>query len=160
MMPKDFSSHRRWLALFFFTLVGLSFLWAGCGKKDPPRVPQRRLPPAVKDLSYAIDNQIVELSWTVQKADDRSASGPVGYKVFRSKLLAAESDCEKCPIRFVEIGDVPIQMKRSGKSKPTRMRFTEVLEPGYRYIYKVIAYDANREGSKESNTVEFDYYPN
>jgi hypothetical protein len=159
MMPKGFSSHSRWLAFFFFALVGLSFLWTGCGKKDPPRVPQRRLPPAVKDLSYAIDNQIVELSWTVQEADDRSASVPVGYKVFRSKLSAAEFDCEKCPIRFVEIGDVPIQMKRSGKSKPTRLRFKEVLEPGYRYIYKVIVYDEDGEGSKESNTVEFDHYP-
>jgi hypothetical protein len=159
-MPKNFSSYGRWLAFFFFTLAGLSFLWAGCGKKGPPRPPQRRSPPAVKDLSYAIDNQIVELSWTVQGADDRSVSAPVGYKVFRSKLSAAESDCEKCPIRFVEIADVPIQMKRSGKSKPIRMRFTEVLEPGYRYIYKVSAYDEDGEGSKDSNTVKFDHIPN
>jgi hypothetical protein len=37
------------------------------------------------------------------------------------------------------------------------MRFTEVLEPGYRYIYKVIAYDEDGEGSKDSNTVKFDH---
>jgi hypothetical protein len=156
-MPKDYYSHGRWLGLFFFTLAGLSFLWIGCGKKAPPRPPQRRSPPAVKDLSYAVDNRIVELSWTVQGADDRSASAPVGYKVFRSKLSAAESNCEKCPIRFAEIADLPIQMKRSEKAKPTRMRFTEVLEPGYRYIYKVIAYDEDGEGSQDSNTVKFDH---
>jgi hypothetical protein len=157
MMHKDFCSHGRWLGLFFFTLAGLSFLWAGCGKKGPPRPPQRRSPPAVKDLSYAVDNQSVELRWTVQGADDRSASSPVGYNVFRSKLSAEESNCEKCPIRFVKIGDVPIQMKGSGKSKPTRMRFAEVLEPGYRYIYKVIAYDEDGTRSKDSNTVTFDH---
>ncbi len=157
IMPKDYYSHGRWLGLFFFTLAGLSFLWIGCGKKAPPRPPQRRSPPAVKDLSYAVDNRIVELSWTVQGADDRSASAPVGYKVFRSKLSAAESNCEKCPIRFAEIADLPIQMKRSEKAKPTRMRFTEVLEPGYRYIYKVIAYDEDGEGSQDSNTVKFDH---
>jgi hypothetical protein len=156
MMPKDFYFHHRWLGLFFFTLASLSFLWAGCGKKGPPRPPQRRSPPAVKDLSYAVDNRIVELSWTVEGAGDPSASAPVGYKVFRSKLSAAESNCEKCPIRFAEIADVPIQMKRSEKSRPTRLRFTEVLEPGYRYIYKVIAYDQDGEGSNDSNTVEFD----
>jgi len=157
IMPKDYYFHGRWLGLFFFTLAGLSFLWIGCGKKAPPRPPQRRSPPAVKDLSYAVDNRIVELSWTVQGADDRSASAPVGYKVFRSKLSAAESNCEKCPIRFAEIADLPIQMKRSEKAKPTRMRFTEVLEPGYRYIYKVIAYDEDGEGSQDSNTVKFDH---
>jgi len=72
-------------------------------------------------------------------------------------LSAEESNCEKCPIRFTEIADVPIQMERSEKSKPTRMRFTEVLEPGYRYIYKVILYDQDGEGSKDSNSVKFDH---
>ena len=155
--PKDFYSHSRWLAFFFFALVGLSFLWGGCGKKGHPRPPQRQSPPAVNDLSYAVDNQIVELSWTVQGADNRSASDPVGSKIFRSKLSAEESRCETCPIRFAEIADVPIQMKRSETSKPMRMRFTEVLEPGYRYIYKVIVYDEDGMGSKDSNTVKFDH---
>jgi hypothetical protein len=157
MMHKDFCFHGKWLGLFFLTLAGLSFLWISCGKKGPPRPPQRRSPPAVKDLSYVVDNRIVELSWTVEGADDRSVSVPVGYKVFRSKLSAAESNCEKCPIRFEEIADVPVQMKRSEKSKPTRLRFTEVLEPGYRYIYKVIAYDKEGESSADSNIIKFDH---
>jgi hypothetical protein len=100
---------------------------------------------------------MVELSWTVPGGGDRSASSPAGYKVFRSKLSAEESSCEKCPIRFAEIADIPIQMKRSEKSKPTRMHFTEVLEPGYRYIYKVIGYNADGKGSKDSNTVKFEH---
>ena len=159
MMPKDSYFHGKWLGLFLFTLAGLGVLWVGCGKKGPPVPPQRRSPPAVKDLSYTIDNQIVELSWTIEDADDRATSAPVGYKVFRSKLSAAESNCEKCPIRFTETADVPIQ-KSSEKSKPTRLRFTETLEPGYRYIYKVIAYDRDGESSQDSNSVEFDHYPN
>lgn len=156
MMQKNFYFHGRGLAFFFFILAGWSLLWCGCGKKDPPRPPQRRSPPAVKDLSYAIDNQTVVLTWTVRDADDRSASTPVGYKVFRSKLPAEESNCENCPARFVEIGDIPIQMKGSEKSRPVRMRFKEALEPGYRYIYKVIGYDEEKVGSKDSNIVKFD----
>ena len=157
MMYKDFYFHGRWLAFFFLALAGLGLLWDGCGKKGPPRPPRQPSPPAVKDLSYAVDNQIVELSWTIQDSDDRSTSSPVGYKVFRSKLSAEESSCENCPIRFVEIGDVIVQSKGLDKSKPIKMRFAEVIEPGYRYIYKVIAYDKNGESSKDSNTVQFDH---
>jgi hypothetical protein len=135
----------------------LSFLWVGCGKKGPPRPPELRSPPAVKDLSYTVENQSVVISWTVQGADDRSASSPAGYKVFRAKLSVEESNCDKCPIQFAEIGDIPIQMKRSEKPESTRIRFTEVLEPGYRYIYKVIAYDEDGTGSKDSNTVQFEH---
>ena len=160
MIPKDIYPHNRWLTVFFFTLVTLSFLWAGCGEKGPPRPPELRFPPAVKDLSYTIHSQNVELSWTVQSTDDHSVSFPVRCKVFRSKSSAEDTNCEKCPIRFAEIGDIPIQMKRSKKPKSTRMRFSEALEPGYRYIYKVIVYDEDGQGSKDSNIVQFDYQLN
>jgi len=157
MISKDIYSCEKWASVFFFTLILLSFLSAGCGKKGPPRPPELQSPPAVKDLSYAIHNQNVELGWTVQSADDGSASSPVRCKVFRSKLSTAEPNCEKCPIKFSEIGNIPIQMKRSEKPEPTRMRFTEILEPGYRYIYKVIVYDEDGRGSKDSNIITFDY---
>ena len=157
---RYFISHARWSGLIFFVLVGLSFLWFGCGKKGPPRPPLRPLPLAVNDLSYAVDNQAVELSWTVAVIEDTSASSPVGYKIFRSKISAEESDCEKCPIRFAESADVPIEAKLIETSKPIRMRYTEVLEPGYRYIYKVISYDADGERSEDSNIIKFDHIPN
>lgn len=157
MVPKHIYSYEKWPTVFFFALIGLSFLWAGCGKKGPPQPPELPSPPAVKDLSYAIHNQNVELGWTIQSADDRSASSPVRCKVFRSKLSTAESNCEKCPIQFSEIGNIPIQKKRSEKSEPTRMRFIENLEPGYRYFYKVIVYDEDGRGSKDSNIITFDY---
>ena len=156
-MHKDFHFHSRWLAFLFFVLAGLGFLGGGCGKKGPPRPPRQPSPPPVQDLSYAIDNRRVELSWTIEGADDRSASSPVGYKVFRSKLSAQESNCEKCPLHFVEIGNLMVESKRAEKSKPIKMRFTELVEPGYRYIYKVIAYDNNGQGSKDSNVVQFDH---
>ena len=160
MIPKDIYLRGRWQPVFFFTLVALSLFWAGCGKKAPPRPPELRFPPAVKDLSYAIASQKVELNWTVQSADDHSASFPASCKILRSKLSAEESNCEKCPIRFTAIGDIPIEMKRSEKPQSTGMRFSEILEPGYRYIYKVVVYDEDGQRSKDSNTVEFDYIPN
>lgn len=160
MMPKDIYAHGKWLTICFFTFIGIGFLWIGCGKKNPPKPPELRSPPAVKDLRYAMEGPNVELSWTVPGAGDGAESAPVRCKIFRSKLSAEESNCEKCPVDFVVAGDIPIQTQRSGKPKPAKMRFSEVLEPDYRYIYKVIVYDKDGQGSKDSNTVQFDYYPN
>ncbi|MGD2187723.1 MAG: hypothetical protein PVI71_16445 [Desulfobacterales bacterium] len=135
----------------------MNFWWMGCGQKGSPRPPLRPVPAAVKDLSYVIYNQIVELSWTFPGAEDRSASPPAGYKVFRSKWSAEESSCEKCPLTFNEVGNIPIPVKQSHESKAEKLRFTESLEPGYHYVYKVIVYDEDGISSKDSNAVEFDH---
>jgi hypothetical protein len=74
-------------------------------------------------------------------------------------LSAEEARCDNCPIRYSVSGDIPIHKKRSEKSKPIRMSYTEVVEPGYRYIYKVIVYDEYGIGGKDSNIVKFDPYP-
>jgi hypothetical protein len=147
----------KWWAFFLLILAGASFLWLGCGKKGSPRPPRQPLPAAVKDLSYSIDNDMVKLNWTVPGEDDRSASYPAAVKLFRFKQSTEESFCEKCPIRFIEIADLPVQMKRSEESRSIKMSFTEVLERGYRYIYKVIVYNKEGLGGKDSNTIEFPF---
>lgn len=143
--------------VFFCALATIGFLWLGCGKKGSPRPPQQPLPVAVKDLNYRIDNDVLELSWTVPVPDDHSASYPAAVKLFRFKQSAAETNCEKCPIRFNEIADLPVEMNRSEKSRSITMNFTETLEQGYRYIYKVIVYNADGIGGKDSNTIEFSF---
>jgi hypothetical protein len=145
------------VAFFLFTLAGTSLLWFGCGKKGPPRPPPQMLPAAVKDLSYRIDHDMVELKWTVAGQNDHSASYPAAVKLFRFKHSAAESSCEKCPIRFSEIADLPVQLEGSGQSESSTMTFTEALERGYRYIYKVVVYNRDGLGGKDSNTVEFSF---
>jgi hypothetical protein len=79
--------------------------------------------------------------------------------VFRSRLSAEEAGCENCPIRFTVSGDIPIHRKRSEKSKPIRISYSELVEAGYRYIYKVIVFDEYGIGGKDSNIVKFDHYP-
>lgn len=145
------------LAFLLFTLAGASFWWLGCGKKGSPRPPQQPLPAAVKDLSYRLDHDRVQLSWTLPGTDDRSASDPAAVKIFRFKQSAAESGCEKCPIRFAEIAGLPVQLKRSQPSASSTMSFTEVIEPGYRYIYKVVVYNQAGVGGKDSNLIEFSF---
>jgi hypothetical protein len=156
-MQNAFCSHNRLLAALFVALGVLSLLWVGCGKKGPPRPPQRPLPPKVSDLSYSLSNDRVELSWTVPGAAGNSASLPAGVKVFRFRLSAENADCENCPIRYRVSGDIPIQKKQTEKSEPIRMRYAESVEPGYRYIYKVTVYDEYGIAGKDSNVVKFDH---
>jgi hypothetical protein len=158
-MQNTSHCHSKWLAALILLLAGSSLLWIGCGKKGPPRPPRRPLPPAVKDLEYRLRNNMVELSWTVPgKEEKRSASLPAAVKVFRSRLSAEEAGCEHCPIRFAVSGNIPIQKKRSEISKPIRMSYTEFVEPGYRYIYKVTVFDEYGIGGKDSNIVKFEHY--
>lgn len=156
-MKNAFCSHNKWTAALLLLVAGLSFVWIGCGKKGPPHPPRRPLPPAVKDLEYRLRNDMVELSWTVPSAQNHRFSAPATVKVFRSRLSAAEAGCENCPIRYAVSGDLPIHQKGSDDSKPLRMRFTEFVEPGYRYIYKVTVFDEYGMGGKDSNIVKFDH---
>ncbi len=156
-MPSGSYCHNKWIAAFLVMLTGASFLGIGCGQKGSPRPPRRPLPPAVKDLAGTVHDGMVELSWTVAGTGGRSASSPAAVKVFRSRSSAAESGCENCPIRYSVSGDIPIQKKRSEKSESIRMSYTEFVEPGYRYIYKVIVYDEDGRGGQDSNIVQFDH---
>ena len=149
--------HTKWLLIFVLAIGGLIFWSLGCGKKGPPRPPQRPLPPVVKDLGYTVHDDIVELSWTVPVAAGGSASPPAAVKVFRSRLSAEEAGCQNCPIRYSLSVDIPIRKKRSEKSKPIRMRYSEVVEPGYRYVYKVIVFDEYGFDGRDSNVVKFDH---
>jgi len=154
---RQFFSRRKRLTAFIWMLAGLSLLWVGCGKKGPPRAPQRPLPPVVKDLAYTVHNDTVELSWTVVGTDDHSASPPATVKVFRSRLPLDEAGCESCPIRYSVSGDIPIQMAQWQKEPTIKMSYTEFLEPGYRYYYKVTCYDEYGIGGKDSNVIQFDH---
>ncbi len=156
-MQNGSCSHSKWIVALLLVLTVSSFLWIGCGQKGSPRPPHRPLPPAVKDLSYVIYGEMVELSWTVPGAEGHKASPPAAVKVLRSRLTAEEASCENCPVHYSVSGDIPIHLKRSEKSKDRRMSHTEFVEPGYRYIYKVTVFDEYGIGGKDSNIVKFDH---
>jgi hypothetical protein len=156
-MPNAAGFPIKCLAAFMLILAGVGFLWLGCGKKGPPRAPRQPLPATVKDLGYRIDDDRVKLSWTVPAADNSGAAYPAAVKLFRSKQPAEESGCEKCPIRFSEIAELPVPASPTEKWGSIPMGFTEVLERGYRYFYKVIVYGRDGIGGKDSNTIKFSF---
>ena len=159
-MPSSSYCYNKWIASFLLVLAGSSFLGIGCGKKAPPRPPRLLPPPAVQDLAFTVHDGMVELTWSVAATVDRSASSPVAVKVFRARLSVEEAGCENCPIRYIVSGDIPIQKKRSEKSEPIKMSYTEFVDPGYRYLFKVIVYDEAGNGGKDSNIVQFDHPSN
>lgn len=156
-MPNTAYCNIKRLAFFLFIIVLAGALWSGCGKKGPPRAPRQPLPATVKDLSYSIDRDRIQLNWSIPVADGRSASYPAKVKLFRFKQSVEDSDCEQCPIHFSEIADFPVQIKASQKSGSGAMRFEEILERGHRYVYKVVVYNKDGIGGRDSNMVEFSF---
>ena len=140
-------------------LIGLTpvvVMW-GCGKKGPPEPPTGSRPPRVRNLGYGISKDILKLSWTIPQPHEKAQLPISGFMIFRSQQPTIERECANCPILFKTVGDVPVRAPGSGQPGEPLVRFTETIEPGYRYIYKVNGYSADGIRSRNSNFVEFTF---
>jgi predicted small lipoprotein YifL len=140
-------------------LIGLTLVvtvW-GCGKKGPPEPPTGSRPPAVTDLSYSISKNITKLTWTVPRPDETARLPLTGFLIFRSQRPLLEADCPNCPTLFKLIGDVPARGPGPGKPGAPPISFTQTIEPGFRYLYKVNGYSADGLRSGNSNFVGFTF---
>jgi len=143
-------------ALACATLIIFASMLSGCGRKAPPRPPRESSPPQVIDLGYSISEDSVKLSWTIPKTSDKDESSATGFLIYRSKQSVSEADCENCPITFIKIEDVPVRGGVSGRPESSVV-FAQTIEPGYRYIYKIKAYDDDGVAGKDSNLIDFTY---
>ena len=152
------ASDRKRQHLFKIAMWGLSALilvFSACGAKGPPKPPIQDEPPVVSDLSYVVEKESVKLSWTVPQKDGKRPSNLAGFKIFRFKQTFAEAECKTCPPQFVEIWDLPIVDKLEGEAPQDKMVFSESIEPGYRYVYKLAVYLTNGVVGSDSNVVDF-----
>ena len=138
------------------TWMASIFMLAGCGKKARPKPPDVNRPPKVIDLGYSISEDTIKLSWTIPKTSDKAKSQVTGFLIYRSKQSSDEVDCENCPIQFLKIGDVLARGDVSGWPESSLV-FVQTIEPGYRYIYKVKAYDDEGVAGQDSNLIDFTY---
>lgn len=141
---------RGLIAIFSILLCIVVF---GCGRKAPPVPPGQVRPPAVDDLSSSIDEDMLELAWTIPDEKGKISSDLGGFIVYKSKTSLSESDCKGCPVLFKKIADIPIEEKDINK----KIIYRENLEKGYRYIYKVTVYTDNEVTGKDSNQIDFIY---
>jgi len=132
------------------------FMLSACGNKALPEPPSGNRRPKVIDLGYSISENTIKLSWTVPKTSDKAKSPVTGFLIYRSKQSSVKADCPNCPIYFLKIGDVLV---RGGVSErpESSVVFAQAIEPGYRYIYKVKAYDDDGVAGKDSNLIDFTY---
>ena len=144
------------LTLVSVTWMASTFILYGCGKKALPEPPSGNRPPKVTDLGYSISANTIKLSWTIPKTSDKAKSPVSGFFIYRSKQSLVEDDCPNCPIYFLKIEDVPVRGGVSGRPDPSVV-FAQDIEPGYRYIYKVKAYDDSGVVGRDSNLIDFMY---
>ena len=128
-------------------LAGMLF---GCGRKLPPSPPAKYMPPVAADLSFRLEENRVTLSWTVPPLQDKDQPAPAGFHIMRARQMASEAGCSDCKLEFRQIGDVTSRGKKPGSP----LHFSETLLPGYKYVYKVIAYDAKGYEGKDSKPIE------
>ena len=142
------------LTLVSATWMTSAFMLSGCGRKAMPEPPSGNRPPKVLDLGYSISEDTIKLSWTIPGTSDKAKSPVTGFLIYRSKQSAVEADCPNCPIYFLKTGNVLI---RDRVSEGPELSVAFAIEPGYRYIYKVKAYDADGVAGKDSNLIDFTY---
>jgi hypothetical protein len=139
---------NRVLCLVILTIWMI--LLSACGKKGPP-VPQTFVPPpVVKGLQIILEDNIATLRWPIPEWEEKGEDFLAGFHVYRSQT-AAEKSCEDCPVRFKKVADIQIKNNTSAGS------YTEPLETGFQYSFKVSGYtDSGYEGEK-SETVTIDF---
>jgi hypothetical protein len=132
----------------FLALWSITFFIIACGKKGGPVPPREKPPPAVKNLKETIQGDQLTLTWTA-----RSLKKLAGFYVYRSKTSVKEPECKGCPVLFTRIADMSLETI----ADTSLFSYTDTLEIGYRYIYKVTAYSIAGLISNDSNFVEFTY---
>ena len=100
-----------------------------------------------------LSDDFLTLTWTVPKGKKKVVSGFAGFLIYKSKKSITEEECKGCPVLFERVADIPIEDEEAGDP----VTFSETLEKGYRYIYKVTVYTKAGLFSNDSNYVQFTY---
>jgi hypothetical protein len=153
-LPKIAAAAGALAVAVCLTVSGL--IW-GCGKKGPPQPPRGDSPPRVSDLDYSIEGNTVKLSWTLPRTTAKAKTPVTGFLIYQFKQSAHERECTNCPVIFERVGDVPVRNNEGKQPGARPIVFVQTIEPGYRYIFKVTAYNKAGTAGKDSNHVEFLY---
>ena len=140
---------RKNVILTSLMLLIFALIIIGCGKKGPPIVPRMKMPEPVTDLQSSMEGDTLTLTWKVPKMQ----SAINGYIVYRSKTALTETECEDCPVLFERIIDIPLMEEDPDKQGGTVMTHSELLDKGYKYIYKVNPYIEGGIVGRDSNFV-------
>jgi len=140
------------LKLLIPIIIILVFLLPGCGKKAPPIPPRQKPVPAVSDLKYNIDGDILTLAWPIPKGKEKVDLD--GFIVYRYKRSVSDSPCKNCPKLFQKVSDIPIH---TPGYENKNIEYREEIEKGFVYMYKVVLYTKSGAQSQDSNYINFNF---
>ncbi len=139
-------------------IIILIFLLPGCGKKGPPVPPSQKPVPAVSDLKYSIDGDILTLTWTIPKEIEKVTTASDGFIVYRYKRPISDSPCKNCPKLFQKVSDIPADITTDVPGyENKKIQYREEIVKGFVYTYKVVLYTKSGAQSGDSNYINFNF---
>ncbi len=130
--------------LAFFLLLFFCLSLSGCGVKADPVPPQQLPLPQPEKLNAEKDGDNLHLTWTVALSDKTAV--PAEFAVYRFKSPLSAEKCNGCPIPFEKAATVRAEDKKL-------FSYTETLEKGFLYMYKVAAVAGNGSMGSDSETI-------
>jgi len=139
-------------------IIILIFLLPGCGKKGPPVPPSQKPVPAVSDLKYSIDGDILTLTWTIPTGTEKVTTASDGFIVYRYKRPISDSPCKNCPKLFQKVSDIPVDTTNDALGYENKnIEYREEIVKGFVYTYKVVLYTKSGAQSGDSNYINFNF---
>ena len=139
-------------------IIILIFLLPGCGKKGPPVPPSQKPVPAVSDLKYSIDGDILTLTWAIPTGKEKVKTAPDGFIVYRYKRPISDSPCKNCPKLFQKVSDIPVDTTNDAPGYENKnIEYREEILKGFVYTYKVVLYTKSGAQSGDSNYINFNF---
>lgn len=126
----------------FFLLLCLCL--NGCGVKADPQPRQQKPLAEIKEVKAEKNGDMLRLTWTVNVSDKTAA--PAEFAVYRFQSPLSAEKCKNCPVPFEKTATV-----RAEDKKP--FSYTETLEKGFLYMYKIAPVAENGSMGKDSETI-------
>ena len=129
--------------VFLVMAVGL-----GCGKKGPPMAPLALIPSPPINIRYQLESEQVILQWKLDSESLKNGKqNNMRVEIYRSRQPLSQDACNGCPLTFKKRTDLPAATRT----------YSEPLEKGFRYFYRLRTTLGMNIVSEYSEPVEFDF---
>ncbi|MFO7885647.1 MAG: hypothetical protein R6U68_12565 [Desulfobacteraceae bacterium] len=111
-----------------------------------PKPPLSDMPSPPSDLSFHLDTSGVTLEWG-HTGKNKDLYTDRGFEIFRAEKDISGDACIGCPIEFKKRASVDMNAHT----------YSEDLERGYRYYYRIRSFAGKDIFSRYSETIQFEF---